>query len=167
MTKAPLPHNETKRLKALRELLILDTPPEERFDRISAFAAKEFDVPIALVSLVDHDRQWFKSSFGLEDVQETPRDISFCGHAVALAKTLVVPDALRDPRFADNPMVTGHPYIRFYAGALLRLPYGLVMGTLCIMDRRPREFDKLDEAILGGLRDLVVEELFRREEAVS
>lgn len=167
MVKAPLPHNEAMRLKALRDLLILDTPPEERFDRISAFAAREFSVPIALVSLVDHDRQWFKSSFGLDDVQETPRDISFCGHAVAMAKTLIVPDALADPRFADNPMVVGQPYVRFYAGALLRLPYGLVMGTLCIMDRRPREFDKLDEAILNGLRDLVVEELFRREEAVS
>ena len=167
MIKPPLPHNEAKRLKALRDLVILDTPPEERFDRISAFAAQEFNVPIALVSLVDHDRQWFKSSFGLEDVQETPRDSSFCGHAVAMAKTLIVTDALADPRFADNPMVVGQPYIRFYAGALLRLPYGQVVGTLCIMDRRPREFDKLDEAILNGLRDLVVEELFRREEAVS
>ncbi|WP_066271941.1 GAF domain-containing protein [Hydrogenophaga palleronii] len=167
MITAPLPHNEAKRLRALRDLLILDTPPEERFDRISSFAAKEFDVPIALVSLVDQDRQWFKSSFGVEGMHETPRDISFCGHAVAMAKTLVVPDALKDPRFADNPMVIGKPYIRFYAGALLRLPYGQVVGTLCIMDRRPRTFDKLDEVILGGLRDLVVEELFRREEAVS
>jgi GAF domain-containing protein len=167
MIKAPLPHNEAKRLSALRELLILDTPPEERFDRISAFAAKEFDVPIALVSLVDQDRQWFKSSFGLDDMQESPRDTSFCGHAVAMSRTLVVSDALADPRFVDNPMVVGHPYIRFYAGALLRLPYGQVVGTLCIMDRRPRAFDKLDEAILGGLRDLVVEELFRREESLA
>jgi GAF domain-containing protein len=165
--KAPLPHNEARRLKALRDLVILDTPPEARFDRISAFAAKEFNVPIALVSLVDQDRQWFKSSFGMGDVQETPRDISFCGHAVTMAKTLIVPDALADPRFADNPMVVGHPYVRFYAGALLRLPYGQVVGTLCIMDRRPRQFDKLDEAILNGLRDVVVEELFRREESVS
>jgi GAF domain-containing protein len=165
--KAPLPHNEARRLKALRDLVILDTPPEARFDRISAVAAKEFNVPIALVSRVDQDRQWFKSSFGMGDVQETPRDISFCGHAVTMAKTLIVPDALADPRFADNPMVVGHPYVRFYAGALLRLPYGQVVGTLCIMDRRPRQFDKLDEAILNGLRDVVVEELFRREESVS
>jgi GAF domain-containing protein len=164
MLAAPLPRNEAKRLEALRSLLILDTPPEERFDRISAFAAKEFDVPIALVSLVDQDRQWFKSNFGL-DVCETTRDVSFCGHAITKSETLVVPDALRDPRFADNPLVTGHPYIRFYAGAGLRLPYGQVVGTLCIMDRRPREFDKLDVAILGGLRDLVVDELYRREEA--
>ena len=84
-----------------------------------------------------------------------------------MAKTLIVPDALADPRFAENPMVVGKPYVRFYAGALLRLPYGQIVGTLCIMDRRPRDFDKLDEAILNGLRDLVVEELFRREEAAS
>lgn len=166
MTAAPLPRNEAKRLDALRSLLILDTPPEERFDRISAFAAKEFDVPIALVSLVDRDRQWFKSTIGIE-MCETPRDVSFCAHAITKSSALVVPDALRDPRFADNPLVTGHPYIRFYAGAGLRLPYGQVVGTLCIMDRRPREFDKLDVAILGGLRDLVVDELFRREEAAA
>lgn len=166
MIQAPLPHNEAQRLQALRDLLILDTPPEERFDRISAFAAKEFDVPIALVSLVDRDRQWFKSSFGL-DVCETARDISFCGHAVTMSETLVVHDALKDPRFADNPLVTGKPYVRFYAGALLRLPYGQIVGTFCIMDRRPRTFDRLDAAILGGLRDLVVEELFRREEALA
>jgi len=166
MITAPLPHNESQRLRALRDLLILDTQPEERFDRISAFAAKEFDVPMALVSLVDRDRQWFKSNFGVEE-RETPRDTSFCGHAIHLPDALVVPDALKDPRFRDNPMVVGKPYIRFYAGSVLRLPYGQVVGTLCVMDRRPRQFDRLDIAILGGLRDLVVEELFRREEAVS
>lgn len=166
MIQPPLPHNEKQRLKALRDLLILDTPPEERFDRLSAFAAKEFDVPMALVSLVDQDRQWFKSNFGLE-ASETPRDVSFCGHAVAQSTPLVVPDALVDPRFADNPLVIGEPFVRFYAGAGLRLPYGQVVGTLCVMDRRPRVFDRLDVAVLCGLRDLVVEELFRREEALS
>lgn len=166
MIPAPLPHDEKQRLQALRELLILDTPPEERFDRISAFALQEFDVPIALVSLVDRDRQWFKSSFGM-NLCETPRDISFCGHAITMSETLVVQDALKDARFADNPLVVGEPYVRFYAGALLRLPYGQVVGTFCIMDRRPRVFDRLDIAILGGLRDLVVEEMFRREEALT
>ncbi|AOW14872.1 hypothetical protein LPB72_20830 [Hydrogenophaga crassostreae] len=166
MIQPPLPHNEKKRLKSLRDLLILDTPPEERFDRLSAFAAKEFDVPMALVSLVDQDRQWFKSNFGVE-ASETPRDVSFCGHAVAQSTPLVVPDALADPRFADNPLVIGKPFVRFYAGAGLRLPYGQVVGTLCVMDRRPRAFDRLDVAVLCGLRDLVVEELFRREEALS
>jgi GAF domain-containing protein len=163
MIVAPLPHNEKSRLKALRELLILDTAPEERFDRISAFAAKEFSVPMALVSIVDRDRQWFKSNFGV-DACETPRDVSFCSHAITKVSTLVVPDALKDPRFEDNPLVIGHPFVRFYAGAPLRLPYGQVMGTLCVLDRRPREFDRLDVAILEGLRDLVVEELMRREE---
>jgi len=166
MLFAPLPRNEAKRLDALRSLLILDTQPEERFDRISAFAAKEFEVPIALVSLVDRDRQWCKSNFGMEAC-ETSRDISFCGHAINQSETLVVHDALRDPRFADNPQVISHPFIRFYAGAGLRLPYGQVVGTLCIMDRRPRDFDRLDVAILDGLRDMVVEELFRREEAAT
>jgi GAF domain-containing protein len=166
MIKAPLPHNEAQRLRALRELLILDTPPEERFDRIAAFAAREFDVPMALVSLVDRNRQWFKSNFGLED-RETPRDTSFCGHAISERDALVVPDALEDPRFRDNPMVVGKPHIRFYAGCVLRLPYGQVVGTLCVMDRRPRRFDRLDVAILGGLRDVVVEELVRREEALT
>ena len=163
---APLPHNETKRLQALRELVLLDTPPEERFDRISAFAASEFDVPMALISLVDQDRQWFKSNFGV-DVRETPRDVSFCGHAIAQSTPLIVHDALEDPRFADNPMVIGHPFVRFYAGAGLRLPYRSVVGTFCVLDRRPRSFDRLDVAILCRLRDLVVEEIFRREETVA
>lgn len=167
MISPPLPRNESRRLHALRELLILDTPPEERFDRISAFAAKEFDVPMALVSLVDQDRLWSKSQFGFEEQRETPRDVSFCGHAIHMPDALVVPDALKDPRFRENPMVMGKPYVRFYAGSVLRLPYGQVVGTLCIMDRRPREFDRLDVAILGGLRDMVVEEMFRREEATS
>ena len=166
MIPPPLPHNEKQRLKALRKLLILDTPPEERFDRLSAFAANEFDTPIALVSLIDRDRQWVKSNFGL-DRAETARDVSFCGHAVAQPEPLVVHDALADPRFADNPQVTGHPYIRFYAGAGLRLPYGQVVGTLCVMDRRPRQFDRLDVAVLCGLRDMVLEELFRREETAA
>ncbi|WP_439521023.1 GAF domain-containing protein [Hydrogenophaga sp.] len=166
MIKAPLPHNEAQRLRALRELLILDTPPEERFDRVAAFAAREFDVPMALVSLVDRDRQWFKSNFGM-DVCETARDISFCGHAISERDGLVVPDTLKDLRFRDNPLVVGEPLIRFYAGCVLRLPYGEVVGTLCVMDRRPRKFDRLDVAILGGLRDVVVEELVRREEVVS
>ena len=163
---APLPHNEKKRLQALRDLVLLDTPPEERFDRISAFAASEFDVPMASVSLVDQDRQWSKSNFGME-AREAPRDLSFCAHAIAQPLPLVVHDALEDPRFSDNPMVIGQPFIRFYAGAGLRLPYGQVVGTLCILDRRPRSFDRLDVAVLCGLRDLVVDELFRREESTA
>ncbi len=158
MTPAPIPDNEPQRLQALRELLILDTPPEERFDRIVAFASHEFDVPIALVSLVDRNRQWFKARVGLQ-VCETARDISLCGHAVVEHDTLVIGDTLADPRFADNPLVLGEPFIRFYAGAQLRLPSGLTVGTLCLIDRRPRRLDRTDLAILGSLRDLVVQEL--------
>ncbi|PZO16562.1 MAG: histidine kinase [Burkholderiales bacterium] len=162
MMNAPRPGNEVERLRALRSLLLLDTPPEERFDRIAAFAASEFNVPIAVVSLVDEDRQWFKARVGLT-VCETSRDVSFCGHAIMAPATMVVPDARRDPRFADNPLVTGEPHICFYAGAPLSLPNGELVGTLCIMDTQPRQMDRTDLAILGALRALVTEELQRRE----
>ena len=157
------PIDETERLKALYQLLILDTPPEERFDKIVAFAASEFDVPIALISLLDQDRQWFKAKVGL-DACETGRDISFCGHAILQAGILVVPDALADARFADNPLVTGAPFIRFYAGAPLVMPDGHAPGTLCIIDSRPRELDAVDLAILGSLRDVLVMALAGRQE---
>lgn len=166
MIAAPVPANEDMRLQALRELLILDTPPEERFDRITRFAMSEFEMPMASVTLVDRDRQWAKSSFGFE-AAETPRDLSFCGHTILERETLVVPDALKDPRFRENPQVIGPPWVRFYAGAVLRMPYGLALGALCLMDRRPRQIDRVDLAILCSLRDLVVEELVRREEAIS
>lgn len=164
MKLPPVPDNESERLGALRALLLLDTPPEERFDRIVHFAAREFDVPIALISLVDENRQWFKSRVGV-DACETSREISFCGHAVSMDAPLVIEDALLDERFADNPLVTGPPHIRFYAGAQLRLPSGLVMGTLCLIDRRPRALDAMDLGILGSLRALVVEELSARTPA--
>lgn len=166
MITAPIPCDEEIRLQALRELLLLDTPAEERFDRLTRFAMNEFDVPMATVSLVDRDREWFKSNFGLDQL-ETPRDVSFCGHAILERQTLVVPDALRDERFRDNPLVVGPPWIRFYAGAVLRMPWGPAVGTLCIMDRRPRQLDRLGLSILCSLRDLVVDELVRREEASS
>ncbi len=164
MMKAPRPGNEVERLHALRGLLLLDTPPEERFDRIAAFAASEFNVPMALVSLVDANRQWFKAQVGLS-ICETERDLSFCGHVILSPATMVVSDTLGDPRFADNPLVTGEPHVRFYAGAPLCLPSGHAVGTLCIMDTKPRQMDRIDLAILGALRALVVEELQRRESA--
>lgn len=163
MQAAPLPDNEPARLAALYELLILDTPPEERFDKIVQFAAGEFDMPIVLVTLVDLDRQWFKARVGTQ-VCETGRDVSFCAHAILHDEIMVVEDALQDPRFADNPLVTGAPHIRFYAGAPLALPSGLRLGTLCLIDRRPRTLDALDLGILGTLRDLAVMELARAEE---
>lgn len=164
MMKAPRPGNEVERLHALRALLLLDTPPEERFDRIAGFAATEFDVPMAMVSLVDEDRQWFKAQVGLS-ICETERDQSFCGHVILSPATMVVSDTALDPRFADNPLVTGAPFVRFYAGAPLSLPSGHAVGTLCIMDTKPRKMDRTDLAILGALRALVVEELQRREAA--
>ena len=163
MQEPPRPANEPDRLQALRQLLILDTPPEERFDRLTAFAAQEFDVPTALLSLIDDDRQWFKSRVGV-DPCETPRSISFCGHAILQDDIMVVPDVKQDERFFDNPLVTGEPHIQFYAGAPLKLPGGQNVGTLCLIDNKPRTLDEIDLAILSSLRDLAVEELVRREQ---
>ena len=158
MISPPKPSNEKERLEALRNLLILDTPPEERFDRITQFASFEFDVPIAVITLVDEERQWFKSLVGL-DVCSTSRDISFCGHAILQDEILVVEDASKDERFFDNPLVIGDPHIRFYAGAQLSLPTGQTIGTLCLIDRVPRIFDKTDMLIFSTLRNMVVTEL--------
>jgi GAF domain-containing protein len=159
MLAPPKPDNEAARLAALYALLMLDTPPEQRFDRIVEFAAHEFDVPIALITLLDDDRQWFKASVGMGTTCQTSRDISFCGHAILKNEIMVVGDAAQDPRFADNPLVTGPPHIRFYAGAPLVLPSGYAMGTLCVIDTRPRAFDGMELAILSTLRHLAVQEL--------
>ena len=164
MQTAPIPDNETERLAALHALLILDTPPEQRFDRITEFAASEFEVPIALISLIDENRQWFKSSVGL-NVCETSRDIAFCAHALLSPQPLIVPDAREDERFRDNPLVSGPPYIRFYTGAPLVLASGVIAGTLCLIDTKPRQLDEVELAILGTLRDLVVAELHERSAA--
>ncbi len=158
MKTAPIPPYDAQRVAALRALLILDTPPEERFDRLVAFVAQEFDVPIALISLVDENRQWFKSRIGMQDC-ESDRETSFCAHALESTDFLLIEDALQDERFHDNPLVVGEPFIRFYCGAPLTLPSGMVVGTLCLIDREPRTMDKLDLAILGSVRDLVVSEL--------
>jgi GAF domain-containing protein len=132
-----IPANERARLRRLEELQILDTPIEREFDNITQIASAVFGTPIALVSLVDQTRQWFKSHHGLA-ARQTPRDVSFCGHVVASDELLVVPDAHRDVRFADNPLVTGEPEVRFYAGTPLRTTDGLVLGTLCAIDHVPR-----------------------------
>ena len=147
---APLPENEGRRLDALHALNLLDTPPEERFDRYTRIAAQLFDVPIALVSLIDTDRQWYKSRHGIE-LTETPRDTAFCAHTILDNAVLQVPDALQDARFADSPYVAGEPRVRFYAGAPLAAADGSLLGALCVVDRRPRQ---LDEQQLGLLRDL-------------
>jgi GAF domain-containing protein len=145
-----LPHDETVRVAALHALLMLDTAPEERFDLIVEYCRSRFNVPIALVSLVDTDRQWFKAAAGL-GVSQTPRDISFCGHAILSPDILVVPNTARDERFADNPLVIGTPHIAFYAGCPLELASGHRVGTLCLIDRRVRSLGDDD---LRDLRDL-------------
>ena len=152
------PENARQRLDALRRLAVLDTPAEERFDRITRMARNMFDVPIALVSLVDENRQWFKSCCGLP-VLETSRDISFCGHAILGEALFVVEDASQDPRFSDNPLVTGEPHIRFYAGHPLAVGNGLKLGTLCIIDRKPRLFGQREMLLLSDLASMVESEL--------
>ena len=155
--RADKPHDETRRLASLHALDVLDTPPEERFDRITRLAAALFDVPVALISLIDENRQWFKSTCGI-DAQETPRDESFCAHAVVSRAPLVIPDALLDERFAENPLVVGLPRVRFYAGYPLFLPDGSCIGTLCILDTRPRELDADDLSRLSDLATLATQE---------
>jgi phosphoribosyl 1,2-cyclic phosphodiesterase/CheY-like chemotaxis protein len=153
-----VPEDEGQRLAALRGLGILDTEPEERFDRLTRLVAALFNVPIALVSLVDSDRQWLKSCHGLA-TRETPREVSFCAHAILGRDIMVVPDALQDPRFADNPLVTGEPRIRFYAGYPLILPCGSCVGTLCIVDTRPHQLDETAVQLLRDFGGLVQQEL--------
>lgn len=160
MIEAPKPDNEHDRQCTLEHLRLLNTPSEKRFDRITAFLAGEFAMPIALISLVDKDRQWFKSKTGLA-AQHMPRTMSFCAHAVFTSQPLIVPDALLDARFADNPLVTGQPFIRFYAGAPLITHSGHVIGTLCMIDTQPRTLDDLDLVILSSVRNLVMQEIER------
>ncbi len=149
MKKPQLPADENDRLNTLESLGILYSPSEERFDRITKLASKVFDVPIVLVSLVADQCQWFKSAQGIS-AAETPREISFCGHAILSEESLVVPDASVDPRFADNPLVTGPPNIRFYAGHPIEYE-GRKLGTLCLIDDQPRPFSMSDREDLKSL----------------
>lgn len=153
-----IPFNEAERLAALKSLKILDTEPEERFDCITRIAQRAFRIPIALVSLIDAERQWFKSRQGL-CACETSRDISFCGHAILDGVPLIVSNALDDPRFLDNPLVVGAPHIRFYAGVPLTVLNHYRVGTLCLIDRAPRTFSTNDKLLLGDLAQLVQQEL--------
>ena len=148
--KAPIPKNEARRLEALREYHILDTAAEQAYDDITALAAYLCDVPIAMISLVDESRQWFKSKLGLNQ-QETPRDVAFCAHAILQTEPLIVKDALKDTRFADSALVTREPHIRFYAGFPLATPEGLALGTLCAIDRRPRQLSASQKTAMQAL----------------
>lgn len=149
--------DEAERLHALQALDLLDTPAEERFDRLTRIARHLFGVKIALVSLVDSERQWFKSSAGGLAACETPRTISFCGHAVLDSRVMLVPDALADERFRDNPLVTGEPFIRFYAGRPLRV-LGRLIGTLCLIDSAPRTMSAQELGLFDDLAAMVEDE---------
>lgn len=155
---APIPANEKRRLEILWNYDVLDTPPEESFDDLTELAAFICQTPIALISLVADNRQWFKARVGLT-VTETARDISFCTHAILQSDVMIVPDALKDPRFVNNPLVTGEPHIRFYAGAPLITPDGHALGTLCIIDHQPRELGERQIAALRRLARVVIKHL--------
>jgi len=157
MIEPATPRDEPERLAALRELGLLDGKPERSFDDIVELVRKMLGVPIALVSLVDAERQWFQAKAGF-DASESPRSTSFCGHAILQRGILLVPDATQDPRFHDNPLVTGEPHLRFYAGVPLRLPDGFQIGTLCALSTAPREdFGATEKAALVLLGRLTLD----------
>jgi diguanylate cyclase (GGDEF)-like protein len=158
LEKPKLPSGEDSRIEALISLNILDTLPEERFDRLTRMAKISLNTPIAVVSLVDTDRQWFKSSVGL-DACETHRDISFCGHAIHSDEMLIVEDASKDERFANNPLVLFEPKIRFYAGRPLKAISGERLGTFCIIDTKPRALDQDEQVLLEDLGSMAEREL--------
>jgi GAF domain-containing protein len=155
MRSAPLPDDERRRLERLRALAVLDTGPEPFFDDIVRVAALVTGSPIAMVSLIDHDRQWFKARVGLEGANETSRDVSFCAHAIHGKVLFEVPDTYKDNRFADNPLVEGAPHIRSYAGMPIAMQGGSGVGTLCVIDHVPRELTDTQREILSTLAGLV------------
>jgi GAF domain-containing protein len=166
MMKAPLPENEGARLEALRQYEILDTDPEESFNDLTRLAAYVCKTPIALITLVDQHRQWFKARVGMSE-KETSRDISFCAHAILLDGPFIVRDALDDERFRQNPMVTALPHIRFYAGSPLMSPEGFKIGTLCVIDSKPRDLTPEQVAALKILGNQVITQLDLRREMLS
>jgi len=160
MSAPQSPQDEKLRLEKLRALKLLDTAPEERFDRLTRMAKRLFQVDTAVVSLVDEDRQWFKSKASTNDlVDETPRNVSFCGHAILDQDVFVVEDAQVDERFKDNPLVTAESGIRFYAGFPLRINDGSALGTLCVFDKEPRQFSEDDVQLLRDLGDMAEKEI--------
>ena len=148
--KPAKPPNEHERIAALREYHVLDTADEQVFDDLTALVAQICQVPIATISLVDETRQWFKSKRGLEQ-RETPREISFCAHTILQSSPLIIPDALNDDRVADSSLVTGEPHVRFYAGFPLTNPQGYALGSLCAIDRKPRQLTPEQEQAMGAL----------------
>lgn len=162
-----LPKNEEERLKEVKSYQVLDSLPEKAYDEITSLAATICDTPVSLVSIVDKERQWFKSHPG-SDLSETSRDVSFCAHAILEPeKVLIVHDASADRRFANNPLVRNEPFIRFYAGVPLISKKGLPLGTLCVLDVKPRKLSKKQEEALIALGNQVMQLLeMRRQEGV-
>lgn len=158
MTNIPIPEDEASRLEAVRGLGLIDTPPDERFDRYTRLATHLFDVPVALFSVVEEDRQWFKSKQGITR-DEFPRDLALCSYTILGDDLLVVNDATRDERFKDNPMVTGEPSIRFYAGCPIRTRGGANIGTLAVIDYVPRVFEESDLLLLKDLAAMIDEDV--------
>lgn len=159
ITPEIIPSNEAERISAVRRYQILDTPPDGTFDRITALASELFDVPIALVTIVDEDRIWFKSRCGLDAVQEIPRDRGLCASAILQDAPYVVEEARRDPRTLANPLVRGQFGLQFYAAAPLRTTDGYRLGTLCIIDREPRVFSPRQADVLDRLSHIVMDEM--------
>lgn len=161
---APLPREEEARLRDLESYELLDTESDESFDRIVRLASAAAEAPVALISLVDRERQWFKARLGME-TQETPREQAFCAHAILNDEVMVVEDAAADPRFAKNPLVTADGGIRFYAGAPMTTPSGYRVGTLCVIDHIPRKMDRRTRALLKDMAALAVTEMELRKKA--
>jgi GAF domain-containing protein len=165
MLPAPMPPNEEERLEELNGLNLLDTPREAGFDQVTERLTKLFKVPLALVTLIDKNRQWFKSQTGLPgdlaEARSTSRDVSLCGHVIAKDEVLIVRDLARDPRFANNPFVKERG-LRFYAGVPLRGPNGFPIGSLCILDAKPRDMTRQEQELLEMIAGDVMEQIKRR-----
>jgi GAF domain-containing protein len=159
---AAAPSQEAARVAALDRYAILDTEPEQSFDDLVVLASYICKTPIAMLSLVDDRRQWFKSKVGVE-IRETPKEISFCRHAIQQEDLFIVPDTLKDPRFKENPMVVGEPHIRFYTGAPIINEEGFALGTLCVIDRQPRELDSEQKEALWALSRLALGQMELRQ----
>ena len=163
MIAPPIPQNEAARLETLRQYQVLDTDSEDVFDDLTRLASYICGTPTALISLVDANRQWFKARVGIQ-ARETPRNVSFCGHAILARDCFIIEDALFDERFADNPIVVNAPFLRFYAGIPLWSPEGFAIGTLCVMDSKPRTLDDKQIGALKMLANQVMSQLELRRE---
>ncbi len=166
MEIAPKPENEENRLEAVRSLGLMDTPPEERFDRFTRFARMLFNVPIAYVSLIGDEIQWFKSVQGM-DISQTPRELSFCSHTILTDRRMVVEDTVQDSRFNDHPIVVNPPHIRFYAGVRLNLPNGICVGTFCLADVKPKYPTDEEIKLLSDLGQMLEQEFQSRSQLTT